>query len=802
MAASPGLYMIPNWSVNHMEHPFHLRYNTPADAWHDAMPLGNGSLGAMVYGHTGIERIQLNDDSLWYGTFMNRNNPSLKEKLPEIRRLVLSGDIYHAEELIMQYMAGTPGCMRHYSPLGTLNLALNRHLPFLIGWLPDSGGAEDYSSDLDLMTGVLKITHTQDGVGYEREMFISHPAKVMCIRLASSVPGAINLDVMMNRTPTSDAVAEDDRRPGKKVSGGGWGTMYADSIRTTDRYTILMQGHDAEVKFAAAVRVSCDGELQNPVSQLLARNCSEVVLYLASSTSNRSDDPEGDVVSRLNAAQKEGFDAIKAAHIADFSALMQRCVLNLGPSPEESTDRRLAKVAAGGSDPALAALYFQFGRYLMVAGGREDSAALNLQGIWNADFTPMWDSKYTININLQMNYWPAEVCNLSELHMPLMDLLKKMQEKGRETARDMYGMRGMVCHHNTDFYGDCAPQDWYMAAMSWVTGSAWLGLHVWEHYLYTRDVSFLRDMYPVLRDMALFYEDFLMEVDGKLVTCPSISPENRYLLPDGYDTPICVAPAMDNQILREFFAACIQISRLLDTDVQRISVWQDIVARLPKDQIGSKGQLLEWDKEYPELTPGMGHVSHLFACHPGTSINWRDTPELMQAVAKTLHIRMEHGAGKQHWPLAWYINLHARLLDREKTDQGIQRMIAHSTTRNLLNATFVFQIDGNFGAAAGIAECLFQSHIALHLLPALPLSWKQGHVSGLCARGGHEVDLSWKDGKLVEAIVRPRFDGPVEVVGELLQVMCGGERVLTESTPIGFVFDAKGGKEYRLTPQS
>jgi alpha-L-fucosidase 2 len=756
----------------------------------------------MVYGHTGIERIQLNDDSLWYGTFMDRNNPSLKDKLPEIRHLVLSGDIYHAEELIMQYMAGSPGCMRHYSPLGTLNIALNRHLPFLIGWLPDSSGAEAYESDLDLMRGIMQIGHTQDGVRYNREIFISHPAKVMCIRLTCSVPGAINLDVMMNRIPASDAVTEDDRRPGKKVNGGGWGTMNADSIRTADGHTILMQGHDAGVSFAAAVSVICDGELLNPVSQLLARNCSEVVLYLASSTSNRSDNPAGDVMELIKTAQAEGFNALRAAHAADFSALMNRCVLNLGPSPDERTDRRLERAAAGESDPALAALYFQFGRYLMVSGGREDSSALNLQGIWNADFMPMWDSKYTININLQMNYWPAEVCNLSELHMPLMDLLKKMHIKGQETARDMYGMRGMVCHHNTDFYGDCAPQDWYMAAMPWVTGSAWLGLHVWEHYLFTKDESFLRDMYPILRDMALFYEDFLMEVDGKLVTCPSISPENRYLLPDGYDTPICAAPAMDNQILREFFAACIQISRLLKTDAQLADTWQNIITRLPKDQIGSKGQLLEWDKEYPELTPGMGHVSHLFACHPGTSINWRDTPELLRAVGKTLEIRMEHGAGRGHWPLAWYINLHARLLDRVKAEEEIQRMIAHSTVRSLLNATFVFQIDGNFGAAAGIAECLLQSHIALHLLPALPLSWKEGNVTGLCARGGHEVDISWKDGKLTEAVVRPKFGGPVEVVGGPHRVMCSDELVPTEGTSLGFVFSAQGGKAYRLIPIS
>ena len=783
-----------------MEHPFHLRYHTPANNWHDAMPLGNGSLGAMVYGHTGVERIALNDDSLWYGTLMDRNNPSLKDKLPEIRRLVLNGDMYHAEELILQYMAGTPGCMRHYAPLGTLNLALNRHLPFALGSLPDSSGAQEYVSDLDLMTGMLNIEHTQDGVHYQRDVFISHPAKVMCIKLSSSVKGAINLDVMLNRTPTSDAVTEDDRRPGKKVNGGGWGAMNADEIRTMNENTLLMRGHDAQVEFAAAVRVIGDGELMNPCSQLLARNCSEVVLYLASSTSNRSDEPVGDIIKKLDAAQEKGFAALKKEHETDFSALMNRCILDLGPAPQEPTDVRLAKLTAGASDPALAALYFQFGRYLLVSGGREDSAALNLQGIWNADFMPMWDSKYTVNINLQMNYWPAEVCNLSELHSPLMDLMKKMHVQGKETAKTMYGMRGMVCHHNTDFYGDCAPQDWYMAAMPWVTGSAWLGLHVWEHYLYTRDVSFLRDMYPILRDMALFYEDFLMEIDGKLVTCPSVSPENRYLLPDGYDTPICVAPAMDNQILREFFDAIIQISQILNTDEELAGVWKEIITKLPKDKIGSKGQLLEWDQEYPELTPGMGHVSHLFACHPGTTINWRDSKELMNAVAKTLEIRTEHGAGKGHWPLAWYINLYARLLDRDKVEQGIWQMLAHSTVRSLLNATFVFQIDGNFGAAAGIAECLLQSHIALHLLPALPVSWKDGSVTGLCARGGHVVDIHWKDGKLTEAKVMPRFDGYVEVVGEKLSVNLSDASISTEQTAIGFRFYAKAGMTYTFKP--
>jgi alpha-L-fucosidase 2 len=713
---------------------------------------------------------------------------------------VLSGDIYHAEELILQNMAGTPGCMRHYSMLGELDIALNQHLPFVLGWLPNSEGAEDYSSDLDLMTGVLNISHTQSGVRYHREMFISHPAQVMCIRFVSETPGAINLDMMMNRINISDAVAMDDRRPGKRVSGGGWPAPNADSIRTVDDQTILMRGHDAEVAFATAVRVVCDGELQNPVSQLLARNCTEVLLYLASSTSNRDKDPISEVLKRLDAAQAKGYAALRAEHVKDFSYLMNRCTLDLGPAPEKYTDERLAAIRAGGNDPAMAALYFQFGRYLIVAGGREGSSALNLQGIWNASFMPMWDSKYTVNINLQMNYWPVELGNLSELHMPLMELMETMQERGRETARVMYGMRGMVCHHNTDLYGDCAPQDWYMSAMPWVTGGAWLGLHVWEHYLYTKDLDFLRRMYPVMLDMALFYEDFLIEVNGKLVTCPSVSPENRYTLPDGYDTPVCVGPAMDNQILREFFAACIEIQGLLGVDMDLSKKFADIAARLPEDQIGSKGQLLEWDKEYPELTPGMSHISHLFACFPGSSINWRDTPELMKAVRKSLELRLENGAGPGGWPLAWYINVFARLLDGAMTDQQIQKMIGGSSARNLFNGRFIFQIDGNLGAAAGIAECLLQSHLALHFLPALPPSWKEGSFKGMRARGSRNVDLSWKDGKLTEAVVRPQFDGSVEVVGEALTVTCGSSAVPVEKTKVGFAFTAEGGKSYRLTP--
>jgi alpha-L-fucosidase 2 len=783
-----------------IEHPFHLRYDTPAERWCEALPLGNGRLGAMVYGHACVEKIQLNDDSLWYGAFHDRNNPSLKEKLPEIRRLVLAGDIYRAEELIMQHMVGTPCNMRHYTNLGELDIALHQHLPFAFGWMPSSVDASAYMSDLDLMTGVLTINHTQGEIRYRREMFISKPAQVMCIHLVSDMPEAIGLDMMMNRCMVSDASTEDDRRPGHRVNTGGWPGTNADSIRAVDGNTILMRGHAAEVAFAAAVRIVCDGAIHDAASQLLVRGASEVLLYVATATSNRVEDPVADVMRRLDAAEAKGYERLRQDHIADFSALMNRCRLDLGAAPERTTDKRITTFRAGADDPTLAALYFQFGRYLIVSGGREESAALNLQGIWNADFTPAWDSKYTININLQMNYWPVEVCNLSSLHAPLMDLLAKMREKGCETARIMYGMRGMVCHHNTDFYGDCAPQDWYMAATPWVTGGAWLGLHVWEHFLYTRNMDFLRTMYPILRDMALFYTDYLIELEGKLVTCPSVSPENRYILPDGCDTPICVGPAMDSQILRAFFFACMEIQRLLCIDTEMSETFAGIAARLPEDRVGSKGQLLEWDQEYPELTPDMGHVSHLFACYPGSGINWLNTPDLMCAVRKSLEMRIASGAGRAGWPLAWYINLYARLLDGDKTDRCIRKMLSDSTVRNLLNVGSVFQIDGNLGATAGIAECLLQSHIALHFLPALPTSWRNGSVTGLMARGAREVDIRWTEGRLTEATVRPLFAGMIEVVGEICKVICRGVTVPVEKTKIGFSFDGEAGQSYMLQP--
>lgn len=783
-----------------MEHNHHMNYDSPAKMWGDALPLGNGRLGAMVYGETDMERIPLNDDSLWHGLAMDRNNPAFKEKLPKIRRLILEGRMHDAEEMIAQYMAGVPYSQRHYTFIGQLNMALNQRMPFSMGGRPKPPEPEAYHMDLDLMTGVLTVDHKLDHVSYHREMFISAPGQVMCIRLTSDTPRAIRLELKLDRVTVSDAFIKDDRRPGMQARGGGWPGTQVDFARTIDDNTFLMAGNDAGVQFAAAFRMECDGNLINPVSQLTADNCSEVIIYLTTATSNRFSDPGAEVTKNLDAAQKKGYQSLKKEHIRDFTALMESCQLDLGEPASGSLEQRLDALRSGAEEPALAALYFQFGRYLIVSGSRQGSSPLNLQGIWNAEFMPMWDSKYTININLQMNYWLACAGNLTELHEPVMDLLETMHEPGKKTASVMYGMRGMVCHHNTDYYGDCAPQDVYMASTPWVTGGAWMGMHVWEHYLYTGDKSVLERMYPILKDMALFYEDFLLEIDGKLLTCPSVSPENRYFLPDGSDTPLCVSPAMDNQILREFFGACIEIQKILGIDLEYGEVLKNMIDKLPQDQIGSMGQLMEWNQDFPEQNPGMGHVSHLYAVYPGCSINWRDAPELMDAAKISLERRRAHGAGNGGWPLAWQICLDARFRDGVSSDKNIYKMLTCSASRSLLNARSVFQIDGNLGAAAGIAECLLQSHLGLHFLPALPVSWKKGSCKGLLARGGHEVDLYWENGSLSYALVRPRFSGQIAIIGKELSVFCQGKAVKTDRTQTGFTFEASAQQEYELKP--
>lgn len=763
----------------------HLCPTEGAFKWADAIPMGNGFLGAMVYGHTRRERIQLNDDSLWYGTYVDRVNPLAYEHLKEVQQLVLQRKFREAEDIMFSYMISSPSNMRHYTTLGELDLALNEQAPFPMGWYPESEG-ENYRSDLDMLNGVLNIEHEENGVTYAREMFVSYAENALCIRLKSSREKAIRLDVTLHRGPISDELIPDDRRPGKYVLNGEWTSSHYDSLYTLGGNTCVLNGNEAGTKFTFGVTVKTDGVLRDCHSRMVVEGASEVVLYLASSTTNRASESLKAVLQRLDNVREKDFDLLLAQHKKDFSSYMERCTLDIPSDPEISR-------------------YFTYGRYLIVSSSREGSAAMNLQGIWCREFNPMWDSKYTININLQMNYWPVEVTNLSELHEPFFDLMRRMEKSGEETAREMYGARGMMCHHNTNFFGDCAPQDNYPAATFWQTGAAWMALHIYEHYLYTNDKAFLREYYDLMDKCALFFVDFLIEDrEGYLVTCPTLSPENRYITEEGYDTPITAGPTMDNQIIRSLLKAVLESSEILGMENEHETEYRNIIAKLRPNQIDSTGRLMEWAREEKEYTPGMPHTSHLFGIFPGDEITCIKTPELFKAARKSLDFRILNGAEPGGWPGAWYILFFARFLDGAGVERMIRKVMENSLSKSLLNARRVFQIDGNLGVLAGIAEALLQSHEGLHFLPALPTCWKNGAVSGLKARGDVTVDIAWENGAVKEVALESGNTQELFIRGVMpetaeAETEGGIETIETVSVPNGFLLTAKAGRKVVLT---